>query len=117
MYLVYSMHCGPKVYVLPLVFDFLSCFEIESTIVMAPVAQDPREQLLKSLRGSSMILPDITTLLCPWPQAVNPNLDRVRCDTEKFIERYGAVFSIFIGDNRTKLMFTAYFPWVNGEIR
>lgn len=44
---------------------------------MAPNAESSRQQLLKSLQGCSLYIPDLQTLLEHWPQYVNPGLDHV----------------------------------------
>lgn len=49
-------------------------------------AQEPintREQLLYSLRGSHLTVPDLQALLKEWPQYVNQELDRLRVDADE----------------------------------
>jgi hypothetical protein len=46
----------------------------------------PREQLLPSLKGKSFVVPDMQALLCDWPQLVNPHLETLYGDVEKYIE-------------------------------
>jgi len=58
-----------------------------------------------------MMLPDISTLLCPWPQTINPNLSRVQYDNEMFIERYAMVFWVQVISNNG--VCSVYFQWVN----
>ena len=46
-----------------------------------------RKQLLNSLRGSIVVLPDVQSVLRHWPQNVNPHLSRLRDDVEKYLEK------------------------------
>ncbi len=55
---------------------------------MAPLPELPRERLLSSLKGNSAILPDMQALLRDWPRNVNPELDRLHRDVEKYLETY-----------------------------
>jgi hypothetical protein len=47
-----------------------------------------RLQLLSSLKGNSVVLPDMQALLRDWPQHVNPEIDRLHKDVEKYLETY-----------------------------
>jgi hypothetical protein len=47
-----------------------------------------RLQLLSSLKGNSAVLPDMQALLYDWPQHVNPEIDRLHKDVEKYLDTY-----------------------------
>ena len=47
-----------------------------------------RQQLLHSLRGQSVVIPDLRTLFDHWPQGVNPEVERLREDVENRLEMY-----------------------------
>ena len=47
-----------------------------------------RQQLLHSLRGQSLVIPDLRTLFDHWPQGVNPEVERLREDVESRLEMY-----------------------------
>ncbi|KAI1650312.1 uncharacterized protein F4817DRAFT_328998 [Daldinia loculata] len=37
----------------------------------------PREQLLSSIRGSQVIIPDMQTMISHWPQRSHPDVERI----------------------------------------
>ena len=47
---------------------------------------DTREELLKSLRGRTLSVPDLQALLSKWPQDINPELDRLRKDVDEMLQ-------------------------------
>lgn len=55
---------------------------------MASQNELSRPELLSSLVGSSAVLPDMQTLLRDWPRSVNPEIDRLHKDVEKYLEMY-----------------------------
>ena len=48
----------------------------------------PKQQLLHSLRGSSVVLPDMQGLLSDWPRYVNPEIKKLREVVDTHLERY-----------------------------
>ena len=46
-----------------------------------------RQQLVKALRGRSLIVPDLHSLLDHWPQSVNLEEKRLRDDVDRKLER------------------------------
>jgi hypothetical protein len=59
---------------------------------MASQNELSRPELLSSLVGSSAVLPDMQTLLRDWPRSVNPEIDRLHKDVEKYLEMYTLSF-------------------------
>ncbi|KAK0640015.1 Germacrene A synthase [Lasiodiplodia hormozganensis] len=51
---------------------------------MAPL--DSRQQLLLSLQGQEMYLPDLWPYFAHWPTAVNPGVDRLRKDESDWLD-------------------------------
>ena len=47
---------------------------------------EDREQLLQSLRGRKLRIPDLQALVRQWPQYVNPELDRLRADVDQRLQ-------------------------------
>ena len=45
-----------------------------------------RQQLLSSLRGCQMVIPDLQAIFEKWPQAVNPNLKSLSQDVDERLE-------------------------------
>ncbi|KAA6411299.1 MAG: hypothetical protein FRX48_04579 [Lasallia pustulata] len=62
-----------------------------------------RQQLLHSLRGQSLVIPDLRTLFDHWPQGVNPEVERLREDVESRLEM------LFPGSERLRKMKAADF--------
>ena len=52
----------------------------------APVPR-PRDVLLNSLRGSRVIVPDITRLLQHWPREINPSISLLEDSVNDKLER------------------------------
>lgn len=46
-----------------------------------------RQQLLKSLQGQSLVIPDLEILFDHWPQNVNPEENRLRDDVDRKLEK------------------------------
>ena len=46
-----------------------------------------RQQLLKLLRGQSLVIPDLEILFDHWPQSVNPEENRLRDDVDRKLEK------------------------------
>ncbi|KAL1648845.1 hypothetical protein SLS58_002025 [Diplodia intermedia] len=51
---------------------------------MAPL--DSRQQLLASIRGQMMYLPDLWPYFCHWPTGINQGLDRLRKDESDWLD-------------------------------
>lgn len=47
-----------------------------------------RDQLLQSLRGRTLRIPDLPALLQHWPQYVNLELDRLRGHADTKLQEY-----------------------------
>lgn len=60
---------------------------MNTCVIMAPNADSSRQQLLNSLQGGSLYIPDLQALLEHWPQYVNPELERLRKDVAERLER------------------------------
>jgi hypothetical protein len=54
---------------------------------MASYTETPRQQLLKSLRGRSIHIPDLQALLAQWPQDVNTQLEHLKKDVDEKLQR------------------------------
>ena len=54
---------------------------------MEKTTQSPKEQLLKSLLGQKLKIPDLQDLFHDWPQYVNPEVERVRSAVNESHER------------------------------
>lgn len=54
----------------------------------------PRERLLSSLKGNSVVLPDMQALLRDWPQYVNPEIETLHTDVEKYLEMYTILINV-----------------------
>ena len=52
--------------------------------------QSPKEQLLKSLRGRKLEIPDLQDLFRDWPQCVHPEVERLRNAVNETNERFVA---------------------------
>jgi len=46
------------------------------------------EPILESLRGKSVVLPDLNAILHGWPREVNQGLEQVRNDVDEWLEKY-----------------------------
>lgn len=55
---------------------------------MVETTQSPKEQLLKSLRGRKLDIPDLQDLFRDWPQCVNPEVERLRSAVNESHERF-----------------------------
>ena len=44
--------------------------------------------ILTSLRGQSIILPELNAMLDGWPREVNQGLDQLRRDVDEWLDRY-----------------------------
>ena len=55
--------------------------------------ESSRQQLLKSLQGRSLHIPDLQALLDHWPQYVNPEVGRLRKDVDDRLQRCVMRFS------------------------
>ena len=55
---------------------------------MASNTEASRQQLLKSLQGRSLRIPDLQALLKHWPQYVNPELEHLQRDVNERLQRY-----------------------------
>lgn len=53
---------------------------------MAPL--DSRQQLLLSIQGQEMYLPDLWPYFAHWPTAVNAGIDRLRKDESDWLDAY-----------------------------
>lgn len=47
-----------------------------------------REEILSSLRGRSLYIPDLQELLSQWPQYVSPELDRLHDAVDGKLQEY-----------------------------
>ena len=61
---------------------------------MAPNAEPPRQQLLNSLQGCNLYIPDLQALLERWPQYVNPELERLQKHVAERLERCEMSYSL-----------------------
>lgn len=50
-----------------------------------------RNELLASLRGRTLEIPDLQALLSHWPQYVHLELDRLRKDVDRKLHEYAHV--------------------------
>ncbi|KAH6662813.1 isoprenoid synthase domain-containing protein [Halenospora varia] len=50
------------------------------------VSHNTRQKLLASLQGCSVTIPDLQGLFRQWPQAVNPEVERLRIDVDQKLE-------------------------------
>lgn len=48
---------------------------------------NPREQLLMSLRGCHVTIPDMQSMISHWPQGVHPDIERLGKHAEKTFAR------------------------------
>lgn len=48
--------------------------------------------ILESLRGKSVVLPDLNAILHGWPREVNQGLEQVRNDVDEWLEKYRDTF-------------------------
>lgn len=56
------------------------------TLNASDFATDPgasRQQLVKSLQGRSLCIPDLQAFLGHWPQYINPDFERLRQDVDQ----------------------------------
>jgi len=53
---------------------------------MQPSLDPSRQQLLDSLRGSRMVIPDLQAIFARWPQGVNPSLGLLAQDVNERLE-------------------------------
>ena len=53
---------------------------------MGSLDDTPRQQLLQSLRGQSLVIPDLQSLFRDWHQAIHPELDRLRKNVDHRLE-------------------------------
>ena len=60
---------------------------MDTPVTMAPDAIISRQQLLGSLQGCSLYIPDLQALLEHWPQYVNPELERLQKEVIERLER------------------------------
>ena len=54
---------------------------------MAPTSETARQRLLSSLRGQTLVLPDICKFLEHWPQYINPEIERLREEVDDRLSR------------------------------
>ncbi|KAL8908996.1 MAG: hypothetical protein Q9207_000447 [Kuettlingeria erythrocarpa] len=62
---------------------------ITSTVAQTALAPDPgqsRQQLLTTLQGRSLHIPDLHALMSHWPQDVHPEIERLRQDCDKTLQ-------------------------------
>ena len=69
------------------------CQRIEAT--MEPVLKAPRQQLLDSLRGRTLLIPDLEAPFRHWPQDVSPDVERLHKDVEDRHEMYVRLLTHF----------------------
>ena len=50
--------------------------------------RSPREQILESLQGRTLIVPNLEVLFEHWPQSVHPEEKRLRDDVNRRLEEY-----------------------------
>ena len=55
---------------------------------MQETTQSAKEQLLKSLRGRKLEIPDLQDLCRNWPQCVHPEVERLRSAVNKSYEGF-----------------------------
>ena len=53
---------------------------------MVVIPNSPRQELLSSLRGRQVIVPDLQAIFHDWPQAVNPELATLSKDVDIKLE-------------------------------
>src|SRR4051812_4908001 len=51
--------------------------------------EDVRKNLLASLRGQTIQVPDLRHLFRNWPTKTNPEVDRMRQDIRQWLDKYG----------------------------
>lgn len=66
---------------------------MDTGVAMESNTESSRQQLLKSLQGRSLHIPDLQALLDDWPQYVNPEVGRLREDVDERLQRYVMQFS------------------------
>ena len=52
------------------------------------MASELSVSILMSLRGQSIILPDLNSIFQDWPKEVNPGLGQLRRDVDEWLDRY-----------------------------
>ena len=52
------------------------------------MAEQESVSVLAELRGQSIVLPDLNSIIDGWPREVNQNLDRLRRDVDEWLDRY-----------------------------
>ena len=55
---------------------------------MAQNAQLSRHQLIESLRGCELQIPDLQALFGHWPQQINPELDSLRTHVDEWLRMW-----------------------------
>lgn len=53
-----------------------------------PLDSGTREELVASLRGSRVTIPDLKFLMRHWPQGVHPDLERLEKDVQARLESF-----------------------------
>ena len=48
---------------------------------------DERRELISSLRGQHIRIPDLHSLLLAWPEATNPQIAALRLDVDQSVDR------------------------------
>lgn len=84
---------------------------------MAPNTESPRQQLLGSLQGCSLYIPDLQALLSHWPQYVHPELKRLQKDVLERLERCVMHFPSTLKGTYLIYYHEAYSPKVKGFAR
>ena len=54
---------------------------------MSPPTSENVQEKLASIRGQSIILPDLHSMFKDWPKKINPELEYLRSDVEAWLIR------------------------------
>ena len=60
---------------------------------MAPMIET-REELLRSLHGCTLSIPDLTELLSQWPRGMNPEINRLRKAVDEKLEECVSITAV-----------------------
>ncbi|KAE8149091.1 terpenoid synthase [Aspergillus avenaceus] len=61
---------------------------IIASLITCFTGRNPRQRLLLQLRGHSFVIPDLQRVFAHWPQAINPEVGRLRKDVEARMEDF-----------------------------
>ena len=77
---------------------------------LMPESQMTRIPLLKSLKGRRLYIPDIQVLFSHWPQHINPELELLREDIDKKLQKYAYHILLVLTVSELTLTSKSLFP-------